>query len=566
MDRPKDNGLSEALQATLKNLKVLYVEDERVTRLLVTRALTPHIKELHIAEDGRQGLFAFARYDPDIVITDIMMPKMDGMGLVRAIRESKPNIPVIVTTCLDDPSTLKRAIELRVQDYVLKPMDTRALLDSLAQCGVSIAREKELEEQKRLNDLMLNSLPHPAVLVDVESGLMVLANSRARELGLWVGGRCGPPFFEENAFSPGAPGALSDAISLRGDQAGEHREVKAFNHTWDVSVLPVGARTVLLSAVNITYRKKIENALRQAEKTYRNIFENALEGIFQALPGGPVIKTNPAMAKMLGFAGPEDLMREMRNIDTDFFTDRDQRANFARLLAEQGEVGGFELETKRKDGQRIWISLSARAVRDEEGVLQHMEGLAHDVTDRKVCELDLRQKATIDDLTGVPNRMLFLDRFEQTLAHARRIRAKLGVLFIDLDHFKQVNDTHGHHIGDMLLKEAASRMRHRVRESDTLARLGGDEFAILLFNVTKSSAVERVAHEIVGALSRPYTLDGIRCEISASVGICLYPEAGDTSAKLLKNADAAMYKAKASGRNGWHIYDGSCDFKAPLEN
>ena len=563
MDRPEDNGPSEALRAILKNLKVLYVEDERVTRLLVTRILTSYVKELHVAEDGRQGLFAFARYDPDIVITDIMMPKMDGMGLVQAIRESKPAMPVIVTTCLDDPSTLKKAIELRVQDYVFKPMDTQVLLESLGQCGVSIAREKELEEQKRLNDLMLNSLPHPAALVDVESEVMVLTNSRARELGLCMGGRCGPPFFEEGVF---APGAWGDVIALRGSVPDVHREVRAFNQTWDVSVLPVGARTVLVSAVDITYRKKIENALRQAEKTYRNIFENALEGIFQALPGGPVIKTNPAMAKMLGFANPDDLMREIRNIDTDFFTDRDQQANFARILAEQGEVDGFELEAKRKDGRRIWISLSARAVRDEEGVLQHMEGLAHDVTDRKVCELDLRQKATIDDLTGVPNRMLFLDRFEQTLAHARRVQAKLGVLYIDLDYFKQVNDTHGHHIGDLLLKEAASRMRQRVRESDTLARLGGDEFAILLFNVTKSSAVENVAHKIVDALSRPYILDGIRCVVSASIGICLFPEDGDTSAGLLRNADAAMYKAKAKGRSGWHVYDGSCDFMAQQEN
>ena len=563
MDRPEDNGPPEALQATLKNLKVLYVEDERVTRLLVTRTLTSHVKELHVAEDGRQGLFAFARYDPDIVITDIMMPKMDGMELLRDIRESKPTIPVIVTTCLDDPATLKKAIELRVQDYVLKPMDTQVLLESLAQCGASIAREKELEEQKRLNDLMLNSLPHPAVLVDVESGLMVLANSRAGDLGLCVGGSCGPPFLGEGAI---LPDAWRDVVALRENPLNERREIRALNHTWDVSVLPVGARTILVSAVNITYRKKIENALRQAEETYRNIFENALEGIFQAVPGGPVIKTNAAMAKMLGFASPEELMGEIRNIDTDFFADRDQRADFARMLAEQGEVDGFELEANHKNGQRIWISLSARAVRDEEGVLQHMEGLAHDVTDRKVCELDLRQKATIDDLTGIPNRMLFLDRFEQTLAHARRVQAKLGVLYIDLDHFKQVNDTHGHHIGDLLLKEAAFRMRQRVRESDTLARLGGDEFAILLFNITKSSAVENVAHKIVEALSRPYTPGGIRCEISASVGICLFPEDGDTSAGLLRNADAAMYKAKEKGRNGWCVYDGSFDFKAPLED
>ncbi len=224
-------------------------------------------------------------------------------------------------------------------------------------------------------------------------------------------------------------------------------------------------------------------------------------------------------------------------------------------MRQSGAATNFEIRMRRKDLRRIWVSISARAALDESGRIAGIEGLAEDITDRKSSELDLQRKATFDSLTNIPNRYLFHDRFEQMLAQAKRLVHGLTLLYLDLDGFKRINDTHGHHIGDLLLMEVASRLRSRVRRSDTLARIGGDEFALLLDNIPAKADVSRLAQEIVDTVSRPYHPAGIPCVIGVSIGVSVYPQNGETPQQLLQCADAAMYAAKESGGNAFFFYD-----------
>ena len=181
-------------------------------------------------------------------------------------------------------------------------------------------------------------------------------------------------------------------------------------------------------------------------------------------------------------------------------------------------------------------------------------GSARDVTDRKASEERHRHGANYDHLTKLPNRHMFQELLAREMKHALRTGRTLGLLFIDLDGFKSVNDSLGHDAGDQLLKQVARRIRARIRETDTVARLGGDEFTVILTDVTQASAVEHLAEVLLAELAEPFALNGTQAAISASVGIGLFPDDARTCDQLVKNADAAMYAAKNAGRNCYRFY------------
>ena len=177
-----------------------------------------------------------------------------------------------------------------------------------------------------------------------------------------------------------------------------------------------------------------------------------------------------------------------------------------------------------------------------------------DITRRKLTEEDLRYRSNYDVLTGLVNRSLMIERLDQAIKEHRRRKRKLGILFIDLDHFKQVNDSLGHHIGDLLLQQVASRIQEKLREIDTAARLGGDEFVVLLMDLADSQPANTIANYLLDAIVRPFDLEGRRVSIAASIGISIFPDDGDTLEDLLKNADLAMYQAKNHGRNQVRLF------------
>ena len=179
--------------------------------------------------------------------------------------------------------------------------------------------------------------------------------------------------------------------------------------------------------------------------------------------------------------------------------------------------------------------------------------------DRKQAEERIRYMATHDTLTGLPNRTLFMDRLKSTLAISRRRKNQMGLMFVDLDHFKWVNDELGHAAGDQLLQEVANRMTDCVRQSDTVARLGGDEFTIILSNTTTTTSPFTVADKILQRLQEPFHLEGVDVTISASIGITLFPDHGTDEDTLLRNADHAMYAAKNKGRNCHCLFDTSIE-------
>ncbi len=426
-------------------------------------------------------------------------------------------------------------------------------------------------------------------------------------------------------------------------------------------------------------RTRAESALRRAEEKYRSIFENAREGIFRVDPDGRLLAVNPALAQMLGYGSPEEMMAEAGG-RPDPHLAPDELARAVARLRDEGAVQGVECEVLRKDGRRLWVSASAHTARDEAGRVVHYEGTAVDVTERKRSVEEVRRTVSVlrstlestadgilvvdrsgrvvssnqrlaqlwrltpdelqqgsavqfldhvrgqlkspetfletvalmdaqpeaesfdvlefedgrvfecyslphrldgaavgrvwsfreiterrraeerieyqayhDSVTGLPNRLLLMDRLTQALVHAHRHQRRLAVLFLDVDHFKLVNDTLGHAAGDRLLRSVAERLSACVRADDTVARVGGDEFMVLFSDLQRSDHAPRMAEKVLQALEHPFTIEGETVYVTASVGVALYPEDGDESGALMRNADTAMYRAKELGRNNYQL-------------
>jgi diguanylate cyclase (GGDEF)-like protein/PAS domain S-box-containing protein len=429
---------------------------------------------------------------------------------------------------------------------------------------------------------------------------------------------------------------------------------------------------------NITNQKRVERELREGEEKYRAIFENNVVGMFQSSPEGRFISVNPALARMCGYASPEEMILDIKDIAKQHYVHPAERDVFKRIMAEQGYVENFEHETYRADSSIFWVSVNARAVHDSDGSIryyegthqeitqrkqaeeelkqseeryrtiienigdgyyevdlkgsitflndaalriiglprsevqglnfktfatgedtavifnvfhqvyltgtpfrglswrvvrpdgkeQHMEvsvslildaagrpsgfrGIFHDITERRKSEKAIQHMAYHDPLTGLPNRLLFYDRFSQIMAHARRNQEKFAVIMMDLDKFKDINDRLGHDAGDQLLRSVSERLSSQMRDGDTVARFGGDEFLLLLPGMKQIEDLEPLGQKIQQAFQQPFAVSGQALSIGASIGIAVFPDDGSDRDALVQKADFAMYRAKAVGGNRW---------------
>lgn len=305
---------------------------------------------------------------------------------------------------------------------------------------------------------------------------------------------------------------------------------------------------------DITARKLSEQQAREAEARYRSIFENAIEGIYQTTPNGQYQDFNPALARIYGYDTPDELRKGISDIQRQLYVDPKKREEFTNLMQTQGHVRNFEAQVYRKDGDIIWITENAHEVRDSEGNLLYYEGTVEEISERKNYEQQIQYQATHDSLTGLPNRAVLADRLQQCMNFAERNRNFFAVAFVDLDQFKLINDSLGHHVGDELLVVMAKRLAQSVRESDTVVRLGGDEFILLLTNLQRIEDISQSMCRILEAVVTPCILDGLEFLVSCSVGISLYPNDSKDANTLLRYADSAMYKAKQLGRNNFQFY------------
>ena len=299
---------------------------------------------------------------------------------------------------------------------------------------------------------------------------------------------------------------------------------------------------------DITEKKQAENQLRQSAA----VFQSTADGVIVTDIDSNIIAVNKAFTEISGYSEEEALGKKpsFRR------SERQDESFYKKMWVDIYSNGRWqgEIWNRRKNGEVYpeWMTIST--VRDNEGNIGNYVAVFSDITNVKRSQMQLDHMAHHDPLTDLPNRTLLDDRLSQIIHRARRHDSNIGVLFIDLDRFKNVNDTLGHPIGDILLQDVAKRLQGLLRGQDTVARLGGDEFIILIEDMDKPELAETVATKVIDALSRPFSIQSHELYIGASIGISIFPDDGDDAATLIKFADAAMYRAKDQGRNTYQFY------------
>lgn len=299
---------------------------------------------------------------------------------------------------------------------------------------------------------------------------------------------------------------------------------------------------------DITERKRIETALAEKVRYKQAIIEHMVDGLIVIDTRGHIESFNPAAERLFGYAAEEVIGQNVSMLMPTLHRQRhDGYLDHYQKTGEAGVIGiGREMEGQHKDGKVFPIAISISEI-PHQGQKRYV-GLVNDISERKESEARLRHLATHDALTGLPNRTLFLDRLGLDLARAQREGNRVGVLLLDLDNFKVVNDTFGHHHGDTLLVEVATRLSRAMRAGDTLARLGGDEYTAILVDIENEAQVRHTAERLLSALSEPTLINGQEISLAGSIGYCLYPADGLDPETLVRHADSAMYAAKAAGR------------------
>ncbi|MBI2307435.1 MAG: EAL domain-containing protein [Rhodocyclales bacterium] len=330
-----------------------------------------------------------------------------------------------------------------------------------------------------------------------------------------------------------------------------HRRADGSDFTAEVtlSVIDLAGRQAIYCAWrDISDRKRAEEALR----LYAKVFEHSGEAIMITDRDNRIVAVNNALIRDTGYTQAELQGKDPRVLAS-HKTPRETYRTMWATLRESGYWQG-ELWDLRKDGVTYpkWAAISA--IHDEQGELTNYIASFTDISERKAAEARIDHLAHHDALTGLFNRYNLETRLAQSLLAARREHRQLAVMFIDLDRFKVINDTLGHHAGDRLLVEVARRLGECVRESDIVARLGGDEFVVVLTSLSCDMDAALVAAKIVVTLSSPYTVDGKILHSTPSIGISMFPTNGEDSETLMKNADAAMYFAKEKGRNNFQFF------------
>jgi len=352
-----------------------------------------------------------------------------------------------------------------------------------------------------------------------------------------------------------APDAFLDAMmraSTLGDEQSfdvvELKDGRVFERVSIARVLDGAVVGRVWSFREVTERRRAETAIQASERRYRQLFERNAAAVYRASIEGVILDCNDAFARILRLDSRD---RVVGRTFAELFMESSEREAIVETLRDGGSLTGVELSLTRHDGSRVWILENVTLI--HEGGTDVVEGTMVDISTLKIAEEQMEFQAYHDVLTLLPNRRMFTDRLNVAIAQNRRSGSVLAVMFLDLDHFKTINDTLGHTTGDELLLIVADRLRAAVREEDTVARLGGDEFTLLVGGLREIDDAARVAEKVLQAFQEPLRLGGRDLIVTASIGVALFPDDGNDAETLLRNADNALYRAKELGRDNYQL-------------
>ena len=537
--------------------KILVVEDETIVAMDIKRRLEKlGYRVTGLATKARQVLQLIEADQPDIILMDIHLnDNMDGIDVAKLINE-KHRIPVIFVTAYSEDSTMGRASETRPYGYLLKPFSER---DLYAVIRISLERskwDKELQRREAHLQLAIDAANMGTWEINEQTGshieLANLPNQDLANISSWEEFRS----LIREADRTRVDGEiialhsqLKESVEIEFEIVDPHAQQRFYILYGIAGQFGAGnSRDAVGVIQDITERKLIEKELRQAAQ----VFNASSEAIVVADQNLAVLNANSAFYSMTGQTVETTQNQPLFLLSVESLGEEVQKDMTIKLS--QGKNWRGEIRSYRKNGElfQALINISATGKNTKNG-WQYVI-LISDISEIRSAQAELAYIAYYDALTELPNRHLFMDRLNMALARAERTKKQLALLFIDLDHFKRVNDTLGHQVGDQMLKLVADRMRPVLRHSDTLCRIGGDEFIVMVDIFSSEDDLEVLARKIIDVVRQPMRLCNSEFMPGCSVGISIYPRDTNNRDDLVKMADTAMYSAKNQGRGGFSFY------------
>jgi len=543
-----------ALPASGAGALVLVVEDDEAARLTTSITLERAGYQVMEAADCASARERFAERKPDIVLLDVLLPDGDGYSLCREFlaQPRGRDLPIAMVTGLDDINSIHQAYESGATDFITKPVSWGTLPYRIQ----FILRAKQALNDASISEgkmrALLAGIPDIILRIDRDGHVIDMqVGAYVNEMEEWV-------VYDPATGEGHLPGPVYRILApqIRRVFAGKGEQLVEFDwsqqqrktRTWEARVILREQDEVVMVIRDITLRKQQEAELR----LWAKVFEGSNEAILITDAHLNIILVNKTYEKIMGYTEEEVLGVDTAAVGARLHSHSFFR-NLVHILKERGYWQG-ELINKRKNGEKFptWYSISQ--VLNADGQPENYIAIFSDISERKKSRERIDFLAHHDSLTELPNRALLNDRLEMAINTAKRRGEKVGILFIDLDRFKNINDSLGHTAGDQILRQTAARLSAAVRTDDTVARLGGDEFVVLLPRVRDERSLAEVAIKLREELLLPYILEDMPLHLSPSIGIAVYPDDGDTPSTLIKNADAAMYLAKEKGRNNYQFY------------
>ena len=502
---------------------------------------------------------------PDLILLDVIMPQMSGFEVCSLLKSSPTtkDIPIIFLTALDNIKDQIQGIELGAFDYITKPIKLSELLARVTSCfrilqlnydlqvqnsflkAEIVAKEKAklaLKKSEKTLRTIINNDFNGMIIVDQKGNILFL-NQRAEKLF----NRSHEDMVGDNLGIPLKIHAVSELEILRSSQEFITVEMRCVPIIWNNN------HAYLITVSDITERKKMEeklNILFQAsEQSPASILITDTSGIIEYV--------NPKFQNNSGYTKKEVLGKNITLFKSKYTNELEYKKLWQTI--KNGQEWQGEFKNKKKGGDIYWEKVLISPIFNELGTITHYIAVSEDITEQKEEKINLQYQAKYDNLTKIPNRNYGLEKVNYLLQQAKENHSQLGLMFVDLDHFKQVNDNLGHDYGDELLIQATQRMKNALRNTDLIARLGGDEFFIAIPFVEKKSDLETIAAKIIKVLNQCFMIFQDSVFISGSIGIAIFPQDGNQLKQLIRKADLAMYQSKTNGKNQFHFYTSQMD-------
>ena len=537
-------------------IRVLLVEDNATDAMVAQDELAHAVGvqfEVQCCTRLADALHHLAVTPFDIVLLDLTLPDSEGLETFQTLHAQMPDMPVVLLSHRTDEAMAMQAMQAGAQDYLVKGQVDGTLVRAIRYALQRAKSDAALRISEARWTFALEGTGEGVWDWDVAQGLVFYSSRWKKMLGYTDADISSSPDEWTSRVHPDDMPSVKAAFQSHLDgttaaYASEHRlRCKDGSDLWVLGRGMVVRRDangkalrVVGTNADVSERKGVELQLQLDA----SVFNHAKEGIMITDPAGNIVRVNDTFTQITGYSREEAIGQNTRM----FSSGRHGPDFYAAMWA--------DLATKGYWSGEIYAELETiSAVHDAKGEVQSYVALFTDITPLKDHQRQLEHVAHYDLLTGLPNRVLLADRLQQAMAHAQRRNQCLAVAFLDLDGFKAINDEYGHETGDALLNALANRMKEALREEDSLSRFGGDEFVAVLVDLETGSDCEPVLERLLKAVSEPVQLGDKTVQVSASVGVTLYPQDGSDADLLMRHADQAMYLAKLAGKNRYHLFD-----------